>query len=195
MSHDIPATKTDDEVLDSVWKARFEATRNALYHTARRLFLERCNRLMSFLIIVFGAAALNDMLPGAWLPLVKSISGIVVLLAGTLQLVFDFGGMARTHEFLGRRYYEILARIEETIDPTAEFAAKLHADMFRIYADEPPQMRALDAIVYNQASRALGATKILKFEWYHLLTRHIISWANGDFPQIPAKLDPAEDAA
>jgi hypothetical protein len=73
----------------------------------------------------------------------------------TAQLVFDFGGLAKVHEFLQRRLYEILGELEAA-DPNDERAVrKWSAKLLAITADEPMTMRALDAIAYNKALDAL----------------------------------------
>ncbi len=88
----------------------FHALQNALYHTERRSALDFRNRILSFLIIILGTGVVSKIGEkfGAneWLEL-----GTVI--AATLQLVFDFGGQARTHDFLQRKYYEFLAEIED----------------------------------------------------------------------------------
>ena len=40
---------------------RFEALRNAIYHTARRMFLDRCSRLLNLIVIVAGASAVGQL--------------------------------------------------------------------------------------------------------------------------------------
>lgn len=132
---------------------RFDALRNALYHTERRNFLDWLNRALNFSVIVLGAGVVGKtadafLIPGVWLELA------VVILA-TAQLVSDFGSGARDHEFLQRRYYELLAEMEagDPADPVEQ--QKWSAKLLTIAAEEPMTMRALDAVAFNTALDAL----------------------------------------
>lgn len=128
---------------------RFDALRSALYHTERRRFLDFLNRTINFIVVLLGASAAAkwaDVLKfsGVWIEF-----GIVAF--STLQLVFDFGGSARVHEFLQRRFYEILGEIEASKSDNDEVMRKWSAKLIALSADEPMTMRALDAIAYNKA--------------------------------------------
>ena len=135
---------------------RFDALRNAVYHTQRGTFFDTLNRIFSFLVILVGAGVVGkvaDFLKwnSIWFEL------IVVLLA-TLQLVFDFGTRAMEHKFLQRRYYDLLAEMELSAEPDVNSVAakkKWSAKLLTIAGDEPMTMRALDAIAYNQALDAM----------------------------------------
>ena len=133
---------------------RFNALRNALYHTARRRHFERLGRWLNLAIILLGVAAIADPLKligvsAAWI-------GVAVALVGALQLVFDFSRQARDHQALQRDYYRLLAEIEATIVPDPSELSRWRGEMIRITADEPPVLRAIDAKAYNDAIEATG---------------------------------------
>ena len=74
---------------------RFDALRNALYHTERANFLDLVNRSINFLVIILSAGVVAKSaelfrLPGYGLEL-------AVVAVATAQLLFDFGGRARDH--------------------------------------------------------------------------------------------------
>lgn len=162
---------------------RFDALRSALYHAERYRFFDCWNRIFNFVVILLGAGAaakvarlvnLNDI----WIEL-----GIVVM--ATLQLVFDFGGMARVHEFLRRRHYEVLAEIEQSKNVDEE-AHKWSAKLIALTADEPMGMRALEAIAYNKAVDALipaseRAPYRQEIQWWHRLLRHFWAFQSTEF--------------
>lgn len=171
---------------------KFEALRNAIYHSARRGVFDFGNRFFSFVVIFAGAAAVGDIGQGygidaRWLAFVAAI-------AGTIQLVAGFGVLARNHEFLQRQYYELIADITRTVTPTAEQEAEWEARLNRIYAEEPPPMRALDAIAFNAACESLGLSDYrLKVTWWQSLLRHVWMFNSSEFPyerppQKPANL-------
>src|SRR4051794_6625590 len=117
-------------------EAKFDALRNAIYHTARKNFYDAFNRLLNFLVIVLGAAVAGKAsnlfhIEELWLE-------FAVLIVATAQLTFDFGYKARTHEFLQRKYHETLAELE--LDPSSELQ-KWKSKLQTIAADEPMPMR------------------------------------------------------
>jgi len=159
---------------------RFDALRNALYHTARVRWYSGWNRLFNFIILFLGTAAAAD--AAKLFPLAVSDNsfaravGCLTAAVGALQLVIDFGGSARTHESLARRYYELMAEIEETpLRPREETVRAWRGKLIRITADEPPTLRALDSIAYNEAADALGWAHDdrLIVPWHQRIRRHI----------------------
>lgn len=158
------------------------ALRNAQYHAARRRFLDAVSKLFNFVIILAGtgtAAQLSEGRPDVSIFLGGAIAGL-----GAAQLVFDFTGRARAHEILQRRYFSLLADIEETLDPDEQQCARWKSEFSRAAADEPPVLRALDAISDNQATAALlGASKPrLKVTFWQSITRQIFAHNAGTFP-------------
>lgn len=133
---------------------RFNALRNALYHTARRRHFEMLARWLNLAVILLGAAAIAD--PLKLIGVSAMWIGVAVALVGALQLVFDFGRQARDHQALQRDYYRLLAEIEATTGPDAADLARWRGEMIRITADEPPVLRAIDAKAYNDAIDATG---------------------------------------
>lgn len=99
----------------------------------------------------------------------------------TLQLVFDFGGRAAQHDYLQRRYYELLADVLENPKTKVEV---WEAKLTRLYADEPAPMRALDAIARNAAVDALGYPEKdrVRVEWYQSLLSQIWPFNETEFP-------------
>ena len=132
---------------------RFNALRNALYHTARRRFFELWNRIFNFMVVILGAAAMGD--AAAKYGFDQLWIGLAVPVVAAAQLVFDFGRSARDYQALQRDYYNLLADIEENTNPTAKDRASWKAKMTRISADEPPTLRAIDAKAYNDAIDAM----------------------------------------
>jgi hypothetical protein len=133
-------------MTDPLSDAKFDALRNAIYHSARKTFYDWLNRFLNFLVIVLGAGVAGKVsehlgIQEIWLEL-----GVLVTAAA--QLTFDFGYKARTHEFLQRKYHEMLAELE--MDASSD-VQKWKSKLQTIAADEPMPMRALDAVAYNAA--------------------------------------------
>lgn len=136
---------------------KFDALRNAIYHSARKNFFDSLNRMLNFLVIIFGAGVAGKVSElFHWKELWLEFG---VLIFATAQLTFDFGYKARTHEFLRRKYHELLADIElETAPDLQKWNSKLQT----IAADEPMPMRALDALAYNAAVDATISDPAIK---------------------------------
>lgn len=135
----------------------FNVLRNALYHTGRRMTLDRWNRWGNFAVIVFGASAFADVaLPWIGSEGTPWFSGMTAII-GAAQLVFDFSGRARDHQALQRDYYNLLAEIEVSPKPSDEQICAWRGSMVRIAGGEPPTLRALDCKAYNDA---IGATEV-----------------------------------
>lgn len=165
---------------------RFDALRNALYHTERRNFLDLLNRFLNLLVILLGAgvagkAAKLFHIEENWLEL-----GVVLF--ATLQLVFDFGGRARDHQFLQRRYYEMLSEMESEDLEDSAIKTKWSTKLLTIASDEPMPMRALDAIAYNKALSAIyGDPEFVKsnrqrVNFVQRRLRHIVAFQSAPFP-------------
>lgn len=131
---------------DPLFEPKFDALRNAIYHSARKDYFDSLNRFLNFLVIVLGAGVAGKVselfhFKELWLE-------FSVLVVATAQLTFDFGYKARTHEFLQRKYHELLSEMEiDGSDDLKKWKSKQQA----IAADEPMPMRALDALAYNAA--------------------------------------------
>jgi hypothetical protein len=152
---------------------KFDALRNAIYHTSRRRFFELLSRSLSFLVVMSGTAAVANL--QILDPRIPAAGAAAI---GALQLVFDFHGRARTHELLQRKYYDLLADIDLVLAPEGEQLTRWQAALNRIYADEPPPMRALDAIAFNAACRNLGYEHATK----HIAPLHVIFSQVWPFP-------------
>lgn len=162
---------------------RHDTLRNALYHIARRAWLERMSRLLNLAVILGGTSYAAQVTTGS--PAWTLALGLGSATVGAIQLIFDFSGKAHLHERLQRRYYILLASIEAKRDATAEDCANWRAELMQIYADEPPTFRALDAIADNQAtatSYGSGQPR-LKVNLWQSLTRNIFLHNAGQFPE------------
>jgi hypothetical protein len=170
---------------DAIFALKHKALRNALYHVARRRWLDGWSRVFNLIIILGGTGTAADLTRGhseaaLWL-------GGTIALVGALQLVFDFTGRARLHEILQRRYYSLMADVEYELNPTKQKCANWGAEITRAAADEPPTMRALDAIADNQATAALLGSKRPRqiVSPWESFTRQLLPHNAGVFPIDP----------
>lgn len=173
--------------ISNVQYPKFNALRSAFYHTERKCFFDTVNRLLHFLIVVLGASIMAKVaddrhIEGLWLEF-----GIVVCV--TLQMVFDFCGQANLHANLQKRCYELLAEIEGQPQADEGQISRWSAVLIGLCAEEPTQMRALDAICFNRALEALIVDAAqrrryqLRVSYLHRMLRNIIPFHYADFRQ------------
>lgn len=165
---------------------RFDALRNAIYHAERRTFFDTLNKALNFLVIIFGAGVAGK--AAHLLHVEDLVLEMGVLLFATIQLVFDFGSRARDHDYLQRRYYEMLSKMEREVDDS-EIALRLRsAELLSIAADEPMPMRALDALAYNKALSAVvtDPETVQAYRQYvsfwQKRFRHVVAFHSATFP-------------
>lgn len=163
--------------------AKFDALRSAIYHTSRRGFLELCSRLLNLVVVFSGTVAAADLGLLVGLDESQKWFAFAAALAGLFQLAFDPAGLARTHEFLQRRFYEILAEMAEKSKPTESDEARWKGALFRLYAEEKPPLRALDAISYNAAAESLGygKDKLITIRWWHTALSQVMPFNGTSF--------------
>jgi hypothetical protein len=163
-------------MTDALFAPKFDALRNAIYHSARKNYFDSLNRLLNFCVIILGAGVAGKVselfhLKELWLE-------FAVLIFATAQLTFDFGYKARTHEFLQRKYHELLAEME--LDTPFD-VQKWNSKIQTVAADEPMPMRALDAMAYNAAVDATyhdptdRARNRLRVPLFHRLFKNFVA--------------------
>jgi len=162
----------------------FNAERNARYHAARRGFFDWIYRTTLFFIVALGTAGVVHGIVALGMPSATS-SGIAAIL-GALSLVFNPYNKAQLHETLQRRSFELAAEIDAVVSATPENLAQWRSKLNLLYADEPPPMRALGAVVYNAtlASRQEKPdAEMLVLKLRHVLLKQFFSFANAHFPR------------
>lgn len=165
---------------------RFDALRNALYHAERANFLDLLNRFLNLIVVLLGASVAGKIATHAHVEEYWLEFGVV--LAATLQLVLDFGARASTHKFLQKRYYDVLAEMENEDLDDEKVSRKWSARLSTIASDEPMPMRALDAIAYNKALSATYSDPAdltgnrLWINWWRRRLRHLVAFQSADFP-------------
>jgi hypothetical protein len=115
-------------------------------------------------------------------------ASVGIVLLGSAQLVFGFQERANVHDRLQRRYYDLLAKLDECVDPTSAFCKQILGEISRITSDEPPTLRVLDAVAYNEALDALyGEAKKaqrLKIGLWRYWFRHTWAFNGAQFKSI-----------
>jgi hypothetical protein len=132
-------------------RVSFDAERTARYHSARRGFFEGIHRWTLFAVVASGSVGFINFIV-VWTQkwgVGPEVFAALAAMIGAGNLAFDPAGRARLHEALQRKAYELGAEVDGVVDPTPQQCAEWRAKLHKIYAEEPPPKRALDAVVYN----------------------------------------------
>jgi len=170
---------------------RFDALRSALYHRERKSFFAKLDRSLTLLIVTFGAGVMGKVADVISIQSIWLEFGVVV--CGSLQLVLNFSERANVHAYLQKKYFEKLAEMEAYgfNDPVA--IRRWCAELAELCSDEPTQLRALDAVIFNQALDALATcdeerqTYRQNVAWWQYLLRHVLAFHNANFHGTPAQ--------
>ncbi|AZG75550.1 hypothetical protein [Methylocystis rosea] len=158
---------------------RFDLLRNAIYHTARGQFLDLCTRSLNFVVIALGTSAAAEIGKGHIEP--KWLAAAATF-AATIQLVGDLGVSARVHFYLQRRCYELLSELEGPAPKDQTKIAEVRAKLTVLYGEEPPPMRALDAVAYNAACDSVGkGERRVKISWFQSAMRQFYPFNGTKF--------------
>jgi len=152
---------------------------NARYHASREAFLDTVHRVLMFLIIVLGAAAVTDLFN---VPLARSAFAACAAVFAAIDLTADLSNRARTHALMKRRYFEMLADLADGLrTPTA-----IEAQMHRCSADEEPPFHALLAESWNAAQEMIygNAADQYRVPWLHHLLRNIRRYGQAKYRVI-----------
>lgn len=154
--------------------------RNLRYHEDRQGHFDAWNRWANFAVLVLGSGAAVSALSTH--PHFAAYGGAFAAAAGAAQLVFDFGGKARTHLELRRSFARLYAK---SVQAGADVEA-LHAEMTGLYADEPELFHAVNAMAYNAAELSYGRSRddLLKVAPWRAALRHYLRFDPADFPDV-----------
>ena len=172
-------SKTEEE--ENIRSIIFDAMANALYHTARRGWLEFVDRIFALIVVLGGTATVAQFFYKV--PNGEIVLGIAITTVAALQLVFRFSNRANDHAMLQKQYYNLVADILSVTEPTCENVAEWRGELHKNYGAEPPTMYALNAVAYNQAVAHFGHkdTSELKVNRWQNFTKNIFSHQGTTF--------------
>lgn len=180
----ISVDNTTDEIV-GVDYLRLQALRNIIYHNARRYCLESISRWINFCVVLTGTATAASLSQFFHIEekFVSLILGAFTAILGASSLVFDFAVRAKNHEILAKDYFRILAEIEGTVSATEGDIAKWRKYFAEVAANEPPTMRALDAMAQNEASQSLFGddVRILRVNWWQRALKNVLPFGGTVF--------------
>lgn len=125
---------------------------------------------------LFGSAAVATIVTSAGQSYTIA-AALAVTVFSVLDLVIGSARMARLHEDLSRRFTALeksLISIPESAFTEARYI-EITGGCLEIEEDEPPVLRVLDCICYNELVRATSndSQQFIKITWYQRLFAHL----------------------
>lgn len=131
---------------------RFQLLFSAMYHDLCERQFGRWHRGLTAVTLVLGSGAAAAF--ASRFDAVTPWLALLVAIIAAIQLVWDYGGLSKTHGALKQKYYFLLAELERGGDE-----AEICAEMTTTYGLEPPMRRALMEEADSHARESLGMTK------------------------------------
>lgn len=132
----------------------FDIRRSVRYHNRRRAFYDRLDQVSNMLSVMLGSTAIYGVLEQSW----KTVALIALGLAtglSAINLVLGSSQRARLHFDLARQFVELEKAMMKAA-PSEEKIAEFTDKRLTIEMDEPPVLRVLDALCYNEQLRAMN---------------------------------------
>ena len=140
----------------------FDVRRSVRYHIRRQKFFRNCHRMVLFSSLIFGSVTVVALAEAIWAwPLwAKALPAAFVSVIAGLDLVFGWTEKSWLHFDLARQFIKLERRmISGSADPDEELIRDVTDKRLKIEAAEPPVLRVLDTICYNEMKRAMGYKK------------------------------------
>lgn len=154
----------------------FDVQRSVRYHNRRRAFFDRLDQGSNMLSVMLGSTAIYGVLEQRWQVLTLSAVGLVTAFSA-INLVLGSSQKARQHFDLARRFIELEKAIR-LATPTPMTLAEFTQLRLSIEMDEPPVLRVLDAICYNEQARSEGYPdkNLAGIGWWQRQVAQIMDW-------------------
>lgn len=152
----------------------FEIRKSIRYHTQRKRFFDWLHNTTTFLCAVSGTATIATIL-GKFDQSVSISFALCVTVFSMIDLVIGSPRAARLYDDLARRFIAL----EKQLMLSEKSLAALDAvtlQRLNIEAEEPPVLRVLNAVCYNEVTASLGYSrdKFIRITWFQHLFRHIM---------------------
>ncbi len=138
----------------------FDVRRSVRYHARRRSHFETGHKLILFIATVLSsvtAAIFAGIFGENWEPWLKWFPAALVSALTAFSLVFGLIGRAWQHADLTRQFIDLEREMEaRKKEPQEDLVKEITDRRLQIEATEPPVLRVMDAICYNELLCAMG---------------------------------------
>ena len=135
----------------------FDVRRSVRYHRHRQRFFTRLHVITTAGSLFMGASVVASILANH--QTLALYAGAFVAALSAIDLIVGFSNKIRLHSDLARRFINLESEIITLSDAASSNYDRLYASRLSIEADEPPILRVLDSLCYNEMLRAEGYDK------------------------------------
>ena len=145
----------------------FDIRRSIRYHHRRCRHYLNIHNVVLFVALVSNSAAFAAMWSGI-IPSTSVLAALIPGLVASLLIGFDFvtGSLRKSalHTDLARQFTELEAQLVGVEEGDTEKLAEVQRERLRIEATEPPILKVLDTLCYNDEVRAMGHEKDMRIQ-------------------------------
>lgn len=169
-------TEKAENLRSAQYVLLFDVRRSVRYHMRRCRFFDLFHSFTNAIGVIAGSSAVFSALQNHSQAAV--FSAALVAVASAIDLVVGTGTMARLHNDLAKKFIQLEKEITLGGEPTEDNLRKFTCCRLEIEAEEPPILRTLDRLCYNEMLRAEGhsAEQMIPVPWLQKQLAHFISF-------------------
>lgn len=174
-------TTTEDVTDPDLDALKFGANVSLRYHAARRAFFDGLHRFVMAAAAIGGSAAFVAVVGGQ--TGVAKLATFVLATAAALDVAFGFSEKARHHDYLYRRWADLVVEMIRHGPPIPEVLRGWLAERTLIEKEEPTPLDALNVVCHNIEAEVqrYGDESIYHVRWYQHLFRHFTTLPPNQF--------------
>ena len=162
---------------DGQWDSLlFGIRRSVRYHERRRSFYETWSMVTSAASLLFGSAAIYNVLKDheTWV----IFFALLVAVLSTIDLVVGTARMSHLHGDIRRLFIDLEKEMTLRSPPSGNDYVEMCSRRLEIEKGEPPIKRIVDVICHNELVYALGydESEYQPIPKYKQLTAHFVNW-------------------
>lgn len=161
-----------EQYKDEEYELLFSIRKSIRYHIYRKRFFDSFNNITAFVSVISGTATFAAVLAKAG-PNISLACAAVVAIASTIDLIIGSSQAARHYDDLAKRFIKLEKAIISNNIQTMDAITCFKAERLDIEIDEPPKLRILNAVCYNETCRSLGLKDSeIKVGFFQRLLKH-----------------------
>jgi uncharacterized membrane protein YuzA (DUF378 family) len=171
-----------DSLEERWYELDFAVSRSLRYHAKRRRFFETCLQIVRVIIAVAGAGTVAAVFGES--AKITITFGIIVGIAASIDLVFEFARRTMTYDHLYRCFADLYAEIAESDQNSEAQYKKMLSKRRLIEREEPTAYDVLSVVVSNEVLESRGYDFKYKVGYWQGVFAQFGDFGKQDFPKI-----------
>ncbi|HDP8225543.1 TPA: hypothetical protein P7B99_002399 [Escherichia coli] len=173
--------------LNNEWEGLlFDVRRSVRYHNRRRAFYDRLDQVTNVIALIFGSATIVGVLSPHAQTIWAVLSAALVTCFSAVNLVVGSSQRARNHSDFAKQFFALEEQMIRMDKPSEEALRELTAQRLSIEKDEPPVLRVLDCICYNEQVQAMdfSADQMIQISGWQRLCAPFFDWRTDTMKRV-----------